>query len=397
MLDWIVVGGGIHGVHLAVRLLTDAGVSRDRLRIVDPGERLLDSWRRCSTNVGMAFLRSPSVHHLDTDPFSLLQFAGVTGKKKAQTPRGLFRQPFRRPSRTLFSAHCDEVLERHALPGLHLRDRVTDIDLGCDHVEVRLAEGEPLFARNVLLAMGASEQPRWPAWAAAMRDAGGNIEHVFTPGFELHPRDWAGRIAVVGGGITAAQVATRLARGDRREVHILSPHALRREMFDSDPGWIGPKFMRAFSATPDLETRRKAITAARHVGSMPPDVHRTLRKALERRTVLWHEGEVAAHTGDHGIEVTVGDERITVDGVLLATGFEGQRPGGSLLDRLIESHSLPCASCGYPVVDTNLRWHPRVFVTGPLAELEIGPVARNIVGARQAAERIVPAARRVLA
>ena len=53
-----------------------------------------------------------------------------------------------------------------------------------------------------------------------------------------------------------------LARGDRREVHILSPHALRREMFDSDPGWIGPKFMRAFSATPDLETRRKAITAA---------------------------------------------------------------------------------------------------------------------------------------
>jgi hypothetical protein len=34
-----------------------------------------------------------------------------------------------------------------------------------------------------------------------------------------------------------------------------------------------------------------------------------------------------------------------------------------------------------------------VFVTGPLAELEVGPVARNLIGARRAAERIVPVAK----
>ena len=51
--------------------------------------------------------------------------------------------------------------------------------------------------------------------------------------------------------------------------------------------------------------------------------------------------------------------------------------------------SLPCAECGYPVVEPDLRWHPRIYVTGPLAELELGPASRNISGARRAADRIV--------
>ncbi len=89
----------------------------------------------------------------------------------------------------------------------------------------------------------------------------------------------------------------------------------------------------------------------------------------------------------------MGGEAIEVDGVLLATGFEQSRPGGALVSDLIETHALPCAACGYPVVDPHLRWHPSVFVTGPLAELEVGPAARNIAGARRAADRIVPFAR----
>lgn len=41
-----------------------------------------------------------------------------------------------------------------------------------------------------------------------------------------------------------------------------------------------------------------------------------------------------------------------------------------------------------------LRWHPRLFVTGPLAELEIGPASRDIAGARMAARRVIPVAKR---
>ena len=32
-LDWLIIGGGIHGVHIAARLLGESGVAPDRLRI----------------------------------------------------------------------------------------------------------------------------------------------------------------------------------------------------------------------------------------------------------------------------------------------------------------------------------------------------------------------------
>ena len=80
--------------------------------------------------------------------------------------------------------------------------------------------------------------------------------------------------------------------------------------------------------------------------------------------------------------------------ILLATGFMPKRPGGKMVDQLITESQLPCAECGYPIVDTDLCWHPRLYVSGPLAELEIGPSSRNISGARRAAKRIVKVARK---
>jgi len=77
--------------------------------------------------------------------------------------------------------------------------------------------------------------------------------------------------------------------------------------------------------------------------------------------------------------------------VVLATGFEQSRPGGPWLDATIEALGLPCAECGYPRLDAALRWHPRIHVSGPLAELEVGPASRNIAGARMAADRVLRA------
>ena len=83
--DWVIVGGGIHGVHLAVRLIGEAGVPRERLRIVDEHAHLLERWRDCTATTGMQHLRSPAVHHLDLNPWSLIRFAGqLKGPKKYQ-------------------------------------------------------------------------------------------------------------------------------------------------------------------------------------------------------------------------------------------------------------------------------------------------------------------------
>ncbi|NVB37018.1 FAD/NAD(P)-binding protein [Pseudenhygromyxa sp. WMMC2535] len=386
-LEWLIIGGGIHGVHVAARLIGEAAVPPERVRIVDPAARLLARWRECTATTGMTHLRSPCVHHLGLSPWALRRFTDERGQLPGEP--ALFAPPYDRPSLAVFDAHCDHVIARFGLDACHLRDRATRCALTCEGVELHTAGGLELRAENLVLAMGASEQPHWPAWAP--RDDA-RIQHIFAADFGAWPSAAEREtVAVVGGGITAAQVALRLV-DDGHRVHLVSRHALREHQFDSDPGWLGPRFMRGFSQEPDLDRRRAMIRGARHRGSVPPDVHRALVHAIDSGQVSWHQTRVEALTAGREaplrLELATSDP-LEVQRVLLATGFAPQRPGGAMIDALVASASLPCASCGYPIVDEALRWHPRVYVTGPLAELELGPVSRNIAGARRAGDRLL--------
>jgi hypothetical protein len=81
-------------------------------------------------------------------------------------------------------------------------------------------------------------------------------------------------------------------------------------------------------------------------------------------------------------------DTLQTDRLILATGFVPTRPGGAWLDQAVSDYDLPIAPDGFPIVDPSLCWSDGLYVTGPLAELEVGPVARNFIGARLAAERI---------
>ena len=385
-LDWLIIGGGIHGVHIAARLLGDADISRDRLRIVDPGDCLLSSWRNCTATTGMTHLRSSSVHHLGLHHAALQRFAG----RNQRTTRRPFAPPFERPSLSLFNAHCDHVEATYRLRELHLRTRATRCSIRPHAVEVQLEDDRTLEAGNIVLAIGSSEQPRWPDWAPRNDP---RIHHIYTPGFDGWPTRRE-RVTVVGGGISSGHVALRLVQ-EGHDVHLVSRHGIRQHQFDSDSGWLGWRYSATFSRERDPDRRRGIVTEARHHGSVPPDMARSLRRAINRRQLTWHQGEI-----DHLVEGPDGmklvldeDTAIEAHRVLLATGFDSRRPGGIMIDKLIESGSLPCAECGYPIVDTELRWHPRIYVSGPLAELELGPVSRNIAGARRAGDRIIDSVR----
>lgn len=63
-----------------------------------------------------------------------------------------------------------------------------------------------------------------------------------------------------------------------------------------------------------------------------------------------------------------------------------------MVDEAVASLGLACGSCGYPLVSRRLEWAPGLFVSGPLSELELGPSARNIAGARSAGERFLAVA-----
>ncbi len=385
MLDWLIVGGGVHGTHLTKVLLARGRVSRDRLRVLDPHPRALHRWRECTRAVGMRHLRSPSVHHIGLDPFALRDFARDWLGAEPWTP------PYDRPSLAMFDAHCDAVIAEDQLDSLRIRGSARAVRAAGEGYAVETDQGV-LEARRVVLALGLGDQPAWPGWALAASALGARIHHVFEPGFSpdaLGP----GPLLIVGGGISAGQLATALARRGR-ELRLWMRHDLRVHAFDADPGWMGPRYMEGFARERDHRRRRQMILTARHRGSMPEDVASELLAFVREGRIVRVGGsfEAASAMADGGLVLRTSTGSWGAATTVLCTGFSPGRPGGGLVDGLQAALDLPVSDCGHPVVDASLQWAPGLFVMGPLAELEVGPTARNISGARTCAERIRRAA-----
>ncbi len=408
MLKWLIIGGGVHGVHLACVL--DAtrrqDCPRDRIAILDPHPSLLERWRRAAANVGMAYLRSPRVHHLDKASNSLHAYA-VTHRGEAGIK---YAPPYNRPSLDLFDRHCREVIASRRLDKRLLHGMARRVRALPDGLRVETDNGD-IAAERIVVCTGPGEHAAWPEWATTLKTNGGDVRHCLE---ERLPGTFAHRdVCVLGGGISAVQTALRLAAGTTAAVALISRHDIRVHQFDSDPGWIGPKYLSAFHRTNDLRVRRRMIDNARHRGSIPPDICAALTTAVRSGRIQHYIARVtnsritvngrirlvlaATTTGDEPEAVqnhaghVADDHAIDAATILLATGHNRSRPGGDLIDHMVADFGLPCAPCGFPLPKADLRWHhPRIYLSGALAELEIGPVARNIVGARLAGRRIAP-------
>jgi cation diffusion facilitator CzcD-associated flavoprotein CzcO len=389
MLDWLIVGSGLHGTYLAIYLLGRRGLPRGRLRLLDPHEQPLALWRHFTANTGMTFLRSSHAHNLHFDPWSLATFARTQdGAALAQ-----FIEPYGRPALDLFNAHADRLIQRYQLDRLRLVGRAVGLKRHGEGWCVETQAGT-IEARRVILAIGSTETPAWPDWGRGLQTAGAPIHHIFDPAFRRELLPSGAPSIVVGGGITAAQTALSLAATSPGGVTLMMQHPPRIHDFDADPLWIDPRHLQPFHQETDYAERRAIIRAARHRGSMPPDVARDLQAAvLEGRLVRRMEhietGTLVRDVPKRQIEFHLRNAAsLRAEQVVLATGFDLARPGVGWLDPAIMEYDLPVAPDGYPIVDAALRWSPGLYVTGPLAELEVGPVARNLIGVRLAAERI---------
>jgi hypothetical protein len=382
-LEWLVIGGGVHGTYLSHVLANRRGVARDRIRVVDQERDPLAVFWRCAAATGMAHLRSAGVHHLDLEPMSLVRFHDRTRHR-----HGKLVAPYFRPQVSLFRAHCEYVIRTHGLDALRVTATVTGIRRVADGYRVETTEG-PLHAQRVVLAVGPGDDLALPAWANGLR-----ASHVFHSGFRPETLGEGRTVAVVGGGISAAQLA--LAAGARgAQAMIVARHPVREHRFDSDPGWLGPANMASFQRL-DVAARREAIDHARHRGSVPSELRRAIGRAMRTGTLRWVEAEVqrmeTRSDGRVSLALDRAPHELDASHVAFATGFARGRPGGRLLDRAVDELGLPCAGCGFPLVGPSLEWTPGLFVSGALAELELGPTARNIAGARAAGDRIARAA-----
>ncbi|WP_444684845.1 FAD/NAD(P)-binding protein [Alkalicoccus luteus] len=368
-VSWLIVGGGIQGMTAAVHLCRQAGISAADIAVVDPHPEPLAVWKERTEKIRMPYLRSTFVHHLSPDPLEL--------EKRGDS----FLGRYKRPSRSMFYDTSKELLQETGIADSWLQDTVVHVEKSQPGWTV-YGKKNTLTTANLLLAPGGGSRPVIPA--ALQPEA----VHVYDPSFD--PAAVTGRAVVVGGGISAAHTAIYLAEQRHTETVLLHRKPLRVSQFDSDPGWLGPKRMQAFSRM-DHRRRRRCIHTERRTGTMTRELLFKLRK-LERdgRLTMMQDEAAGSRRCEDGmveLELTSGS-LLSADSVTACTGFSKELPGSAWIQPLIDAYSLPCADCGYPKLSPSLMWTDRLYVTGALAELEIGPSARNIAGAQRAARRI---------
>ncbi|MFK2824502.1 FAD/NAD(P)-binding protein [Bacillus sp. B190/17] len=388
MIDWIIIGGGIQGCTVASFLIKSGKTTIERLRMIDPHSKPLFNWKRMTGLIGMPFLRSPFVHHIDVSPFSLQYFA----KKNFSLDH--FYGGYKRPSLDLFNAHCDETIKEVDMEKCWIQGRVKKVERDGERWTVQTEDGAVLHSKYVVIAIGVTEQPIWPKWAKQVKKMNrSRICHVFDQEVQT-VEEFVPPFLIIGGGITAAHLAIKLSGQFPGQVTLLTRHLFRIHQFDSDPGWLGQKYLRLFQQIGCFHERRKKIQQARNKGSMPKDVYRILRALQNTKSLNVIKDEVDAKSivvENQYINIRLSHSRepMQAGSILLANGFDPSLPGKGWLHALIQQENLTCANCGYPIVSQALEWCPHLFVAGALAELEVGPAARNIAGARMAAERIV--------
>jgi thioredoxin reductase len=379
MIEWLIVGGGIHGTYISNVLTALVGISPDDIRILDPHGSLLSMWRHNTENCGMKFLRSPATHNIDLGIMSIHQFS----KTDRGRPYSEFIPPYFRPSLDLFNRHCIHVIETRRLDDMRIQGRAVSLRRLGSAVAVE-TEAFSLKSRNIVLAIGLGEQPCWPDWAIGLRNDGARIFHLFDPSFFRRELKDLSHTVVVGGGISALQTALKLATENRGRITLVSRHPPRLSVYDFDPCWIGPKCLNPFYEHSHVR-RRQIVDTARIRGSVPPEVYDAFQNAIQSgRLNVATTRKIDANLDSGGILLKLDSNQLRADQVILATGFLSTRPGGAFIRQAVAEFHLRCNPCGYPVIDKDLRWHDRIHVMGPLAELQLGPCARNIVGARNA-------------
>ncbi|WP_078410932.1 NAD(P)-binding domain-containing protein [Priestia abyssalis] len=388
MYEWIIVGGGIQGVTMATFLLKQGKTSIDKLAIIDPHSEPLANWKHCTNIISMPYLRSPSVHHLDVESFGLQAFV----KSSSHDWSTAFYGRYKRPSLQAFNDHCEHLIDDLLLHKAWIQGRVRKVNRMENGWSVELHNGHELRGKNLVLAIGISEQPSWPEWAEKLKQkSDSSVYHIFDtdlPDFGQLKYPFT----IIGGGITSVHLAIKLSALFPKNVTLLKRHPFRLYDFDSDPAWLGPKNQQSFRKLASYKKRREQIIDARHKGSIPRDLHVKLLHQLQQGKLHIADGQVEQAEVSNG-QIMLYDNQGSMfhqtGTVLLATGFKPTLPGKEWLTPMIHKHHLQCAECGYPIVSKSLQWGPDLYVTGALAELEMGPIARNISGARQAAERIV--------
>lgn len=375
-----IIGAGPAALAVAVHLaLADpAVVAPAQLAVVDPSGDWLTVWSRQMERQRIRQLRSPVVHHPHPSPFEML--GHLDEATELTRPDGLHL-----PRSDAFERFCRGLVEVHGLSDVVLSGLAAGAVMTEGGAQVRLDDGHLLQAQRLVVATN-PRRPVVPTWARRLPQS-----RVF-PGGRLGAGIAERRIVVVGGGLSAAQLALGAVE-DGAHVTLLSRRPIVTRRMDVDPTWLGPSKMEPFRRMP-ADRRRMALDEARGGGTMPNWALRALRNAERKASLRLCEGDPVtdAAVEDHGLVLaSVAGRRHGADEVWLATGSAVDVTRDPVLRDVLAAHPVEIHQ-GYPMLTEELRWGAApVWVAGAAAGLQVGPVAGNLYGQREAARRICAA------
>lgn len=387
-----IVGGGIHGVSIALRLLREMPIAAKQLVIVDRHPQPLTQWRDKTKRQGMTFLRSPAVHHISPDALGIVEYAERHNRTSELAP------PYAQPSTQLFWDFCNAALTELTQHPVYYQFEVAKLrwDKGAGPFPFRLIStgNEGFRSRCVVLAIGADDSiyvpPAFTQWQRRFPDKVIHASQFSVLAVEETP---PAKIVIVGGGLTAGTLAKSLSERGHR-VALIARNQLRTEQFDFPPVWLGPKALAEFASEADFWQRYDIIQQNRGEGSITPDIMEALTNAPNidlypetcvRNIVSVDRKEQAQHLQ---VETTQSVIR-GVSRIILATGYQFNLRRYGFLKELITQHQIPLIR-GLPRLDADLQLHPiqNLFCSGTVAQLQIGPASGNIAGANLAYERL---------
>ncbi|MCG9891466.1 MAG: lysine N(6)-hydroxylase/L-ornithine N(5)-oxygenase family protein [Thermosynechococcaceae cyanobacterium MS004] len=390
--DIAIIGAGPQALTITTHLLQKGGRRSPQLVVLDPSGTWMQRWHQQFAAQDIAYLRSPVAHHPDPNPYALRAFA-------ESRHRELF-PPYDRPSRQLFQDFCHALIQRWNLQDRVMAAEVVQIEpIRQQRYRFRLwlKDGRGLLARRVVLA-GGDGALNVPEWARSLQethqgayptDRLSHSDQVDLGQLQLQ----GDRVLVIGGGLTSGHLALgAMHRG--ANVKLMARRQFQVKLFDADPGWVGPKYLKGFNAEASWQRRWQMIQDARNGGSFTPDVMLKLRRAQRDKSIELIEQcqvvQVRWCSDCWQVDCTDG-EHFECDRIWYATGRKLDAAQCPLLKEIQAQYPAKLVH-GLPILDSHLRWPGcELFVMGGLAALQVGPVARNLRGATIASDRIVEA------